>query len=221
MIKLSLTPDPRFANDELTNRKARIALYDSPSAPAFVGTFSILPTGSSSQVAITAQATIFADLLPIQDPKAIVVELKANVIKTVHFNKGQTEVDTGIPLDYIANDHMEMVKPLTPANQELYTFSSTKHGDGENATYTLVVERLSGIDTALDAEVEIADVVVATGSLVGNSTGFFIRGSDAGDPVRIHALCNWVDEYGLNKNLESFKMVTKDHNAIVLTLGTK
>jgi hypothetical protein len=226
MIKLSLSPDLRFANDKLVNRKATVTLGKGENAPAFNGTFSIMPASASTQAAITAEASVSDDGWIIKseilaDPEQNKVELKANVIKTVHFNKGQTKVDTGLVLkedEY--NDDGNTLKLWAPVDATSYELIALKHGEdkeGKKAVRTLQIKRLSETAEAETADVEIADVVVATGSLVGNTMGFKIKG---GDPVRMHALCNWVGHVGLKENLESFKVVTKDHDAIVLSLET-
>lgn len=235
MIKLSLSPDLRFANDKLVNRKATITLGKAADAAVFNGTFSIMPASASTQVAITAEATVPPEGWSVgskvlADATTNKVELTANVIKTVHFNKGKDAVDTGLVLgteEYDAADNT--VKSFALVDTTSYALIALAHGedeknedgnvleDGKKAVRTLQIKRLSGTDVAETAEVEIANVPVATGSLVGNTMGFMIKG---GDPVRIHALCNWMGHTGLKENLESFKMVTKDHDALVLSLAT-
>lgn len=204
MIKLSLNPDLRFANDKLVNRHAVITLG---TAPAFNGTFAIMPASASTQAAITAEATVPAEGVIVGAAGTKTVELEANVIKTVHFNKGQTEIDTGLVL----ND-LETSGSFSLVDTTNYGLDERNHGSHR----TLVITR--NVNTEAEtAEVEFSGVMVATGSLVGNTMGFKIKG---GDPVRIHALCHWVGHAGLKKNLESFKMVTKDHDALVLSLDT-
>lgn len=204
MIKLSLNPDLRFANDKLVNRHATITLG---TAPAFNGTFAIMPASASTQAAITAEATVPAEGVIVGAAGTKTVELEANVIKTVHFNKGQTEIDTGLVL----ND-LETSGSFSLVDTTNYELDEHNHGSHR----TLVIKRKVNTE-AETAEVEFSGVMVATGSLVGNTMGFKIKG---GDPVRIHALCHWVGHAGLKKNLESFKMVTKDHDALVLSLDT-
>lgn len=206
MIKLSLNPDLRFANDKLVNRKATIKFGGENSAAVFNGTFSIMPASASTQAAITAEATVQADGWVVAATDAKTVELTANVIKTVHFNKGQMTVDTGLVL----ND-LETSGNFTLVDTTNYTLGEQPHGSHT----TLTITRNFNTE-AETAEVEFSGVLVATGSLVGNTMGFVIKGG----PVRIHALCGWVGHAGLKKNLESFKMVTKDHDALVLSLDT-
>lgn len=210
MIKLSLNPDLRFANDKLVNRHATITLG---TAPAFNGTFAIMPASASTQAAITAEATVPAEGVIVGAAGTKTVELEANVIKTVHFNKGQTEIDTGLVLkEASGSDPAEEPGFFTLVDTTNYELDEHNHGSHR----TLVIKRKINTE-AETAEVEFSGVMVATGSLVGNTMGFKIKG---GDPVRIHALCHWVGHAGLKKNLESFKMVTKDHDALVLSLDT-
>lgn len=207
MIKLSLNPDLRFANDKLVNRHAVITLGDAE----FTGTFSIMPASASTQAAITAEAELDGDKVITSDQLANTedsnkVELEANVIKTVHFNKGQMTVDTGLVLkDTETSGNFSLVDTTN------YTLGEQSHGSHT----TLTITRNFNTE-AETAEVEFSGVLVAKGSLVGNTMGFVIKGG----PVRIHALCHWVGHAGLKKNLESFKMVTKDHDALVLSLDT-
>lgn len=225
MIKLSLNPDLRFANDKLVNRKATITLNEKE----FNGTFAIMPASASTQAAITAEATVDAAGVTVAATDEKTVELTANVIKTVHFNKGKDAVDTGLVLGTEEYDAANNKVTFALVDTTSYELIALAHGEdekdtegnpvpnGKKAVRTLQIKRLSGTDVAETAEVEIANVPVATGSLVGNTMGFKIKG---GDPVRIHALCHWVGHAGLKKNLESFKMVTKDHDALVLSLDT-
>lgn len=230
MIKLSLNPDLRFANDKLVNRKATIKFGGENGAAVFNGTFVIMPASASTQAAITAEATVDAAGVTVAATDEKTVELTANAIKTVHFNKGKDAVDTGLVLGTEEYDaETNAVKTFAPVDTTSYALIALAHGEdekdtegnlvenGKKAVRTLQIKRLSGTDVAETAEVEIASVPVATGSLVGNTMGFKIKG---GDPVRIHALCHWVGHAGLKKNLESFKMVTKDHDALVLSLDT-
>lgn len=230
MIKLSLNPDLRFANDKLVNRKATITLGTGGKAAVFNGTFSIMPASASTQAAITAEAEVSEDVT-VEADSTKSVELTANAIKTVHFNKGKDAVDTGLVLgteEY--NAETNAVTAFAPVDTTSYELIALAHGEdekdtegnpvenGKKAVRTLQIKRLSGTDVAETAEVEIASVPVATGSLVGNAMGFTIKGVGT---VRIHALSNWMGHAGLKKNLESFKMVTKDHEELVLTLATK
>lgn len=223
MIKLSLNPDLRFANDKLVNRKATITLGTGGKAVAFNGTFSIMPASASTQAAITAEAEVSEDVT-VEADSTKSVELTANVIKTVHFNKGKDAVDTGLVLgteEY--NAETNAVTAFAPVDTASYELIALKHGEdeegdgGKKAVRTLQIKRLIGTE-AETADIEIAGVPVATGSLVGNAMGFTIKGVGT---VRIHALSNWMGHAGLKKNLESFKMVTKDHEELVLTLATK
>lgn len=222
MIKLSLNPDLRFANDKLVNRKATIT-FGTGGKAVFNGTFAIMPASASTQAAITAEATVPPEGWSVGAADTKTVELTANAIKTVHFNKGKDAVDTGLVLGTEEYDaETNAVKAFAPVDTTSYALIALAHGEdeegdgGKKAVRTLQIKRLSGTE-AETAEVEIASVPVATGSLVGNTMGFKIKG---GDPVRIHALCHWVGHAGLKKNLESFKMVTKDHDALVLSLET-
>lgn len=229
MIKLSLNPDLRFANDKLVNRKATITLGTGGKAVAFNGTFSIMPASASTQAAITAEAEVSEDVT-VEADSTKTVELTANAIKTVHFNKGKDAVDTGLVLGTEEYDATNNKVTFALVDTTSYELIALAHGEdekdedgilvenGKKAVRTLQIKRLSGTDVAETAEVEIASVPVATGSLVGNAMGFTIKGVGT---VRIHALSNWMGHAGLKKNLESFKMVTKDHEELVLTLATK
>lgn len=204
MIKLSLTPDLRFANDKLVNRKATITLNDK----TFEGTFSIMPASASTQAAITAEAEVSEDVV-VEANATKTVELTANVIKTVHFKKGQASVDTGLVLKVDNSGELPVTETFKVVTEGYSVIASPRK--------TLMISR-NNYTEAETAEVELKDVPVATGRLVGNATSFTIKGVGT---VRIHALCNWVGHTGLKENLESFKMVTKDHEELVLTLATK
>lgn len=216
MMKLTLTPDVRFVDDKLTNCKASVTLGDAK----FAGTFKVMPASASTQVAITAvtekalEADVVVSEADLADVAKNVVELKGNATKLVSFKKGQSEVDTGIVL---SDEEKADVASKFVTSDTTLKLAALDHGD---APATLQISR-SGNDAAEVKEVEFVDMVLATGSLTGVTMGLVIKGGSATDPipVRIDALCNWSAVGGVKKNREHFKMVTKDHDAAVVTLA--
>ena len=159
MIKLSLNPDLRFANDKLVNRKFKLGPEGGDAI--FDGTFSIMPAGASTQAAITAEATVPSEGGVVAADVLITAKLTANVIKTVHFKKGQSAVDTGIVLkegEYSAEDSSVIL--FAPVDTSSYELIALKHsecepGDGsKKEVRTLQIKRLSGTTEAETAEVE-------------------------------------------------------------------